>query len=264
MNILVTINEQYVNQLNILLSSIQKSNKNEKFNIYILNKELDEKQIEEIKKGLDLKRFDINDIKISETEISKLPVYEQRYPIEVYFRIFATKYLPNDIDRVLYLDADTLVINDLNELYNMDFEDNYFIATTHIKKVLHKFNEIRLGIEKDKPYINTGVLLMNLKELRKIEIEKEEIEFINKNKRKLMLPDQDIISTIYGNKIKLVDDLKYNLGDRNLNYYNLNNPKNKIGMKWICKNTVIIHYYGRNKPWIVDIEESLDNFITNC
>ena len=249
MNILVTINAQYINQLNILLNSIQKSNKNEKFNIYILNRDLNKKQIEEIKKNLDLEKFYINDIKINESEISNLPIYEQRYPLEIYFRIFAAKYLPDDIDRILYLDSDTLVINKLDELYYMDFEGNYFIATTHIRKMLHKVNEIRLGIEKDEPYINTGVLLMNLKELRKIKIEKEIMDFIQKNKKKLILPDQDIISTIYGNKIKLVDDLKYNLGDRNLNNYNLNNPKSKIGMKWICKNTVIIHYFGRNKPW---------------
>ena len=249
MNILVTINSQYITQLNILLNSIQKSNKNEKFDIYILNRDLNKKQIEEIKKGLGLEKFHINDIKINEKEISDLPVYEQRYPLEIYFRIFAAKYLPSNIDRVLYLDADTLVINKLNNLYYMDFEGNYFIAATHIKKVLHKFNEIRLGMEKDKPYINTGVLLMNLKELRKIKIEKEVISFIQKNKKKLILPDQDIISTIYGNKIKLVDDLKYNLGDRNLNYYNLNNPKEKIGIKWIRKNTVIIHYFSKNKPW---------------
>lgn len=249
MNILITINNRYVHQLNILLNSIQISNENENFNVYILNRDLSNEQINEIKKGLDLERFYINDIKINEEEILTLPVYEQRYPVEIYFRIFATKYLPNDIDRILYLDTDTLVINKLDELYNMDFEGNYFIATTHIRKMLHKFNEIRLGINKDEPYINSGVLLMNLKELRKVTFEKDVIDFVQENKKKLMLPDQDIISSIFGNKIKLVSDLKYNLGDRNLNYYNLNNPKSKITIKWIRKNTVIIHYFGKNKPW---------------
>ena len=64
-----------------------------------------------------------------------------------------------------------------------------------------------------------------------------------------MLPDQDIIVSTYGDKIKLVDSLKYNLGERTLNTYNMNHPQNPIGLKWICKNTVIIHYFGRNKPW---------------
>ena len=50
-------------------------------------------------------------------------------------------------------------------------------------------------------------------------------------------------------KIKLVDSLKYNLGERTVNTYNINHPQNPIGLKWICRNTVIIHYLGRNKPW---------------
>lgn len=90
---------------------------------------------------------------------------------------------------------------------------------------------------------------MNLEALRKINIEKEVKEFVKENEKKLLLPDQDIIVSIYGDKIKLVDSLKYNLGERTLNTYNINHPQNPIGLKWICKNTVIIHYYGRNKPW---------------
>ena len=146
MNILVTINAHYIKQLNILLNSIQKSNKDEEFDVYIINRDLNKEQIEQVKNKLDLEKFHIHDIKIDEAEIKDLPVYEQRYPLEIYFRIFAAKYLPTNIDRVLYLDADTLVINKLNELYSMDFEGNYLIATTHISKMLHKFKEIRLDV----------------------------------------------------------------------------------------------------------------------
>ena len=111
MNILVTINAHYIKQLNILLNSIQKSNKDEEFDVYIINRDLNKEQIEQVKNKLDLEKFYIHDIKIDEAEIKDLPVYEQRYPLEIYFRIFAAKYLPTNIDRVLYLDADTLVKN---------------------------------------------------------------------------------------------------------------------------------------------------------
>lgn len=260
MNILITINKGYVKQLNVLLNSIQYSNSKEKFDVYILHKNLEQSDIENIQGGLDLEKIFIHEIKISKSEIDNFPVYEKRYPVEIYFRIFATKYLPTDLDKVLYLDADTIVINELKELYETDFCGNYFIATTHIRKLLHRFNEIRLDIKEDEPYINTGVLLINLKELRKRNVEKEVMEYIENNKKILMLPDQDIISSIYGNKIKLVDGLKYNLGDRSLNTYNLRNPKNQINLKWVCKNTVVIHYYGRNKPWQKDYVGKLGCF----
>lgn len=248
MNLLFAINKGYVEQLNILLTSIQYSNNEENFDVYVLHKNLNKNDKEYIEQGLE-NNIRINYIKIPKSEIDNFPVYEKRYPVEIYFRLYASKYLPQHIDKILYLDADIVVINKLNELYNMDFEDKYYIAATHIRKLLHKFNEIRLNIKEDEPYINTGVLLINLSELRKIDIEHKVIRFINKNKKILMLPDQDIISGIFGNKIKIIDGLKYNLGDRDLRKYNLNNPNNKITLRWICKNTVIIHYYGRNKPW---------------
>ena len=249
MNILLTINKKYVKLVNILLNSIQLSNKDTKFDVYILHRELDIEDKNIIESGLDLNKFNIKMIKIDEEEVKNFPQYQKRYPKEIYFRLFATKYLPENIDKILYLDSDTLVINKLDELYNMDFEGNYYIATTHVKKILRKINEVRLRIDDDVPYINTGVLLINLKELRKIDVQKEVCEFVENNSKKLMLPDQDIITALYGEKIKIVDALKYNLGDRDLNIYNLNHIKNPIGLKWVKENTVIIHYYGRNKPW---------------
>lgn len=249
MNILLTINKKYVKLVNILLNSIQLSNKDTKFDVYILHRELDIEDKNIIESGLDLNKFNIKMIKIDEEEVKNFPQYQKRYPKEIYFRLFATKYLPENIDKILYLDSDTLVINKLDELYNMDFEGNFYIATTHVKKILRKINEVRLRIDDDVPYINTGVLLINLKELRKIDVQKEVCEFVENNSKKLMLPDQDIITALYGEKIKIVDALKYNLGDRDLNIYNLNHIKNPIGLKWVKENTVIIHYYGRNKPW---------------
>ncbi len=260
MNILITVNKKYVKQVNILLNSIQYSNTKENFDIYVLHRDLEKSDWKIIHNNLDLKRFQIHFIHISENEIQQFPVYEKRYPVEIYFRIFASNYLPHDLERILYLDADTIVINPLKELYETDFEGNYYIAATHVKKVLHKLNEIRLNIKEDEPYINTGVLLINLKALRNIHIEKEVKAFIEKNEKKLLLPDQDILVSMFGDKIKLVDSLKYNLGERTLNTYNINHPKNQIGLRWICRNTVIIHYFGRNKPWNKQYIGRLDCF----
>lgn len=249
MNILVTINQNYTKQLNVLLNSIMYSNPNEKFDIYILYKNLTKQDFKVIKTGLNLEIFKIIPIKIPKNEIELYPVYQKRYPLEIYFRLFASKYLPENLDRVLYLDSDTLVINSLNELYNMDFENNLYIAATHIGKFLNKINKIRLNLKEEEQYINTGVLLMNLDKLRKIDIQKEVNKFVKENEKKMLLPDQDIICSLYGNKIKLIDELKYNLGERTWRLYNFNNPQKSISLKWICKNTVIIHYYGKNKPW---------------
>ena len=249
MNILITINKNYINQLKVLLYSILESNTEENFEIFIMHRDLNKANREDIISNINNERCNITFVKIEEQQFKNLPVYQKRYPLEIYFRIFAAKYLPNNIDRILYLDTDTLVINSLKELYNMDFDGNYFIATTHVGKIFKKINDIRLDMEKEDKYINTGVILMNLEVLRNLDMEKEIKEFVEKNSLKLILPDQDIISSLFGEHIKLVDSLRYNFGEREWNKYNAKNLKNKIGLKWIRKNTVIIHYYSKNKPW---------------
>lgn len=96
MNILVTINKEYVKQLNILLNSIQYSNMNENFDIYILHKNLSKEDMREIKKNLDLKRFFIHDTKIPKSEINNFPVYEKRYPADILLK-FILEFLQQNI-----------------------------------------------------------------------------------------------------------------------------------------------------------------------
>ena len=65
----------------------------------------------------------------------------------------------------------------------------------------------------------------------------------------LVLPDQDILSALYGDKVKLLDTLRFNLSDRIMNLYNAQHIHHKIDIKWVRQNTVIIHFCGNNKPW---------------
>lgn len=173
----------------------------------------------------------------------------ERYPRLIYYRIFAASLLPPDIDRILYLDGDTIVINPLDELYNMELGNNYFLACTHVRKFLNKVNQYRLGVEEEITYINSGVMLMNLRELREKQNIKEVMQFVEKRKRYFTLPDQDIITALYGKKTGIIDTMKYNLSDRMISFYNADPGHKRIDLKWVRENTVIIHYYGIQKPW---------------
>lgn len=64
-----------------------------------------------------------------------------------------------------------------------------------------------------------------------------------------ILPDQDIITALYGEKVKLVDTMRYNLSDRILTFYNANPKNEKVDLEWVKSNAVVIHYCGKNKPW---------------
>jgi lipopolysaccharide biosynthesis glycosyltransferase len=131
----------------------------------------------------------------------------------------------------------------------MDFEGNYFIACTHTRKLLTNLNKARLGVKNDVPYINTGVMLLNLGELRNNVSLDSMQRFAHRKRLSLMLPDQDIITALYGTKIKLADTMRFNLSDRILGFYNADIKNKRRNINWVRQNTAIIHYCGKNKPW---------------
>ena len=244
MNILFSINSKYIFLAKSCIKSMLRFD--ESFNFYILHHDLTIDNQNDLINTF--KNCSFHFIEVNEDEFKEFPI-SSRYPLEIYYRLFASLLLPIDLDRILYLDVDIIVINSLKELYNIDFEDNAYIACTHVGEGMMKVNSIRLGLDNDKPYINTGVLLMNIDYLRKNLNKTDILNYVNKYKSRLVLFDQDVLTALYGDKTKIVDYRKYNLSERMYGFYNLRYPKNKMTMDWVRKNTVIIHYCGRNKPW---------------
>ena len=219
----------------------------EHYDVYVLHSCFDEKM--EVAINYDFKGImTFHFIRVPDTFFTEFPE-TYRYPKEIYYRLAAPFLLPGDLSRVLYLDTDTIVINSLQELYETDFEGHCYAGCTHIRKLLTKINQIRLKSEKAEAYVNTGVLMMNLPVLRETVNMQEISEYVHEHMESMILPDQDILAALYGDKIKLLDTLRYNLSDRMLNIHNTAHPHHKINLPWIRENTVVIHYCGRNKPW---------------
>ena len=89
---------------------------------------------------------------------------------------------------------------------------------------------------------------MNLKLQRQYIFENSIFEFVEKNHSKLIMPDQDIINAMYSKNIKSVDEKLYNYDVRYFNYYKMLN-NNRCDMDCVIRNTVILHFCGKKKPW---------------
>ena len=151
------------------------------------------------------------------------------------------------MDRVLYLDPDLVVLKPLDQLYNMDLGEYYFAAASHVGNILTKVNNLRLNTEDNAPYINSGVMLMNIALLRRQQDCRRVLEYIEKYKAFLLLPDQDVISALYSDKILKIDPLIYNMTDKLMVHPDA--VDRGVNMAWVAENTAIIHFCGRNKPW---------------
>jgi len=259
--LLVTLDQGYLKQLAVMLKSILNVEPRAHLDVYVLHKRLKPEQFEKVLVAVGGNRIRFLPIAIDDDSLSGAPT-TKRYPLEMYYRLLASRYLPADLDRVLYLDPDIVVVNPIAELYDYPLRDDAFVGCSHVTKSWRNINAIRLGMPRKAPYINSGILLMNLKVLREIVDPQRIYDYIRRNKAVLVLPDQDVLSALYGDRSVMVDSRRYNLSDRYMRLYNLRRSAKepKIDVNWVRNNGVIIHYCGRNKPWKPDYFGELDVF----
>lgn len=258
MNLLFAINRKFTELLCNCVRSIVRNGGAEHYDAYILHSDLEQADMARVRQEAGT-IMACHFISIDESMFQGFPE-TGRYPKQIYYRLAAPLLLPGDLDRILYLDVDLVVINPLSELYNMDFDGNYYVGCSHVRSFLTKFNQLRLGVEDDVPYINTGVMLLNLPALRQSVSTEQIRDIAQKKMHTFMLPDQDLLTVMHGEHIKLADTMRYNLSDRILSIHNANPMNEQLDLQWIRTHTVIIHYFGKNKPWCSGYNGVLDVF----
>jgi lipopolysaccharide biosynthesis glycosyltransferase len=157
--------------------------------------------------------------------------------------------LKPELKKALYLDCDIVIDHDISELWNINISKFFAagVVDCHINTIKHKLN---LGFSKNTPYINGGVLLLNLKKLRTYNIQNKLFSNTHKIKNLIKYDDQDVINYTLKNKIKIIAP-KYNL----LVWF-----KDVLNLKWPCyykdinilksfDKPIIIHFCGGTKPW---------------
>ena len=162
-------------------------------------------------------------------------VYElnmQYWTRAIFYRIMIPEIF-KDIERVLYIDGDTLILQDLHDLYNTKFEDSCCLAMV-VDRFSWKHQMFRL---KTSNYFNSGVILFDIKKCRDYDFSYKCIKWLQDNPRKPLYPDQDAINVVCNNKIM-----------------RLNNLYNKMVVpaypEQLDKKPFIIHFLSAVKPWM--------------
>ncbi len=162
----------------------------------------------------------------------------------VYYRLLTYKILKGE--KCIYLDADVIVNTDLYELYQLELGDSYYGAVPDILMGMHPNQAIKHSekckINNYRGYINTGVLLMNLKKLREDNTMSRFSNHIQNYENDY--PDQDIINRVCQGKIVNID-WTYN----HISYYDDDDYEKMIGPSKRKGRGQIIHYAMNLKPW---------------
>ncbi len=247
-NILCTPDDNYLPYCGIMLTSLFENNKDLRFKIYIVTQSINKANRQKL--NLLSERYNalIDIIPIDGNIFKDCPIrLGDHVSIAAYYRLIAAEVLPKDLDRILYLDCDIIINGSIKDLYEEDIEEFVFGA---IKDEAYYYDRKyqRLCYEKKYSYINSGVILFNLKKWREEGCSYKCLEYISKYPERIIFHDQDTLNGVLYDKIKLLP-IKYNLQAGFLYECFANNYKNEVNeVLEAAKNPVIIHYTG-SKPW---------------
>lgn len=201
MNIVFASDDNFIPQLLVSMNSLLYHN-NIPINIYILDNNISEKNKNRIKCLVSQYNQKLKFIKFSDKINLEYYVKDKvnQLSLTTYYRLFLASILP-DIDKILYLDCDSLIVDDISDLWNIDLENYLCAGVLDLMPNVYKEN---IGLSKDDVYINAGVLLINLKSWRKENIEEKFINFIKINSNKPMHHDQGVINAILKDRIKVI------------------------------------------------------------
>lgn len=247
MNIAVSINEKYIPYAYVTITSLFENNKGEHINVYVLYGQKENKVAHAFDELAEKYGQNIYYLAMNRTVFGdKLPCNDM-WTVEIYYRLALPEVLPDEVDRILYLDVDIIVIDSLKELYNMDLQGKSIGACKDMGVLYgtgplsRKQEELFAPFMEEGGYFNSGVLLMDIGKMRReqrsaasfVEIGERFADYIN--------GDQDILNYVYHDDVAYVDTERYNLFARTL--YNMGQD-----YKWVKEHGTLVHFVGR-KPW---------------
>ena len=176
------------------------------------------------------------------------------FTLTIYFRLFIPSMFPQ-YDKGIYIDSDVVLTDDIAKLFDIDIGENYIGACNDLSIAdippLVAYTEKAVGVNA-KEYINSGVLLMNLKKMRDDDLEGHFLALLNRYHFDSIAPDQDYLNAMCNGKIYYLEE-KWDTMPNDA--------------KPMLTETSLIHYNLFSKPWCYDgiqYEEQFWNYARDC
>lgn len=244
MNILTATDDNYAPWCGVMLSSLFKHNNEEDIHVYILADNVSDDNKEKFKKlhpGITI--IDLEDASFKSWVPSlELGEYLSR---TTWARLALSDVLPSNVHKILHIDADTIILGSLRELYETDLTGMAAAAVDEYRDARY------IGI--DGLYFNAGVILFNVDYFRENRIKDKCIEFVKDNASIIKFHDQDVLNKVLEGKV-LFKHRKFNLTcHRQVISDDLRiNADFKEDKEAVYNGDVrIYHFVGKSKPWIL-------------
>lgn len=242
--IFFTIDDSYAPFLAVALNSaIKNANPDRNYRAIVLHQDLSETNIAKLQ-SLQAENFkiELTPMKANFDALDDRMSNRLRcdyFTLTIYFRLFIPAMFPQ-YDKGIYIDSDVVLTDDIAKLFDIGIGDNYIGACNDLSIAdippLVAYTENAIGV-KAKEYINSGVLLMNLKKLRDSDLEGHFLNLLSTYHFDSIAPDQDYLNAMCNGKIYYLDEAWDAMP---------NDAKPQL------EKTYLIHYNLFSKPWCYD------------
>lgn len=182
-------------------------------------------------------------------DVDDLPVM-RRIPKLMWYRVLLPERL-QDLSRIIYLDADTVVLGDLGPLWSTDLSGCYLGAVNNVFEPEQTHRAQAIGLSSAADYFNSGVMLMNLDAMRQDGCSSLIQNYARSLGEQLLWPDQDALNAVLWKK-------RYKLHPRwncqNSLFYFVSRSSAVFGVdaaRDAARQPMIVHFEGPDlvKPW---------------
>ena len=188
--------DNYIQHCMAMLCSVFENNKCI-FHVHILTNGLSYENTNELeglcnRYGNQLSVYQVNESPLEGVQFRKARPLSKA----AYYRLLLSSIIPNDIEKILYLDCDMIVMGELTPLYDIDLT-GYALAATADYMPTNDQHRQQLNLEFDERTFCSGIMMINLKYWREHDSEKELLAFAKKTRNPVYLHDQDVLNHIF-------------------------------------------------------------------
>ena len=195
-HIVYASDEKFAEILGVSLTSLYENSQDmEDIMVYILDDGISEEDKEKIVKVSSLYRRS-KPVWIKAKNICEelaMEVEVDRGSLTQYARLFISADLPKELERILYLDCDTIINHSISELWNLDLHDKTIAA---LGDAFSKYYRMNIDLEPDDVMFNSGVMLIDLKKWKENAVEEKLRDFIKKRHGQIQQGDQGALNAV--------------------------------------------------------------------
>lgn len=257
MNIIYASNDGYARHLAVSMTSLFDRNRRvRRITVYVISMGIEAESRRRLKSiaaeyGREICFVELADIR---TRFSR-EINTRGFDVSAMGRLFMGSLLPESVKRILYLDCDTVVTGSLSELWHTDLQGNVLAAV--MEPTIYCEVKREIGLAEGDIYVNSGVLLIDLKLWRQMGAEQKLLEFYEKKADGLFACDQDTINGALKGQIGTLSP-RFNFfpNYRYFRYGDLIKYEPSYAavvreeeFREAKRHPAIIHYAGDERPW---------------